>query len=123
MIILDFVLDQPAERSEKGHRYGEFGEQDPWELMDWEGKMLQHREEMRAEENDRDERKERATNLEKSWELMRMCTRYIRENNKNWKDEETERRKRQEELERKEERLAKMAEKRRKTKLQLYRER
>ena len=43
---------------------------------------------MRADEKDRDERKERATNLEKSLKIMRMCTQYIRENNKNWKDEE-----------------------------------
>ena len=78
--------------------------------------MQWHREEMREEEKDREERKERASNLEKSWELMRMCTQYIRENNKNWKDEETEKRKGQEDLDRKEERLAKIAEKRGKTK-------
>ena len=64
--------------------------------------MQWHREEMREEEKDREERKERASNLEKSWELMRMWTQYIIENNKNWKDEETEKRKRQEDLERKE---------------------
>ena len=78
--------------------------------------MQQHRDEMREEDKDREDRKERASNLEKSWELMRMCTQYIRENNKNWKDEETEKRKGQEDLERKEERLAKIAEKRGKTK-------
>ena len=39
---------------------------------------------------------------------MRLCTQYIRANNKKWKDEETEKRKKQEE---REDRLAKVAEK------------
>ena len=108
--------DQPTERSTERHRYEEFVEQDPWELIDWERKMQQQRDEMREEEKDREERKERASNLEKSWELMRMCTQYIRENNKNWKDEGTQNRKRQEDLERKEERLTKIAERRGKIK-------
>ena len=64
--------EQPTERSSERHRYEEFGEQDPWELVDWEGKMQGHREEMREEVKDREERKERASNLEKSWELMRI---------------------------------------------------
>ena len=79
---------QPTERVSERHSYKEFGEQDSWELIDWEGKMQQYREEMREEEKYREERKEKANNLEKTWELMRICTQYIRVNNKNWKDEE-----------------------------------
>jgi hypothetical protein len=100
--------DQPTERSTERHRYEEFVEQDPCELLDCERKMQQHRDEMREEEKYRDQKKERASNLEKSWELRRMCIQYIRENNKNWKDEETEKKKRHENLERKKERLIKM---------------
>jgi hypothetical protein len=62
------MTEQPTERSSERHRYEEFGEQGPWELVDWEGKMQRHMEEMREEDKDREERKERASNFGKELE-------------------------------------------------------
>ena len=54
-------------------RYAEFGESNSPEFYDWEGKMAEYRREIEREEMDKNQRKEKAQKLEKSWELLRMC--------------------------------------------------
>ena len=92
-------------------RYSEFGEEEKWEIYDWEGKMKEYKRELEVQERRRSEKIERAKKLEKSWELMRLCKEFIQKNSTVWKDEEELRRKKKDEEERKMERLREVARK------------
>merc|ERR1711940_69641 len=54
-------------------RYAEFGEEDEFEIYDWEGKMIEYKKDLEDRERKREEKQERARKMEKSWELMRLC--------------------------------------------------
>ena len=80
-----------------------YGEERDAEVVDWEEKFKEHLEETRKLERDRQEKIEQAEKKENSWALLRECTSFLRENEKNWKFD-TDRpklKKKQEEKERK----------------------
>jgi colicin import membrane protein len=88
-------------------RYAEFGGNMSPEYYDWEGKMTAFRREIEREENEKKQRLEKANNLEKGWELLRLCRDFLRENASEWTDRQEEQRVRKIEEERKAERLRK----------------
>ena len=67
------------------------GQEEKVEMVDWEEIFKSHIAETRKLEKERIDKKERAENKEKSWELLRECTRYLKDNEKKWKIEEEER--------------------------------
>ena len=67
--------------------------------------MRQYRAEIEKEEMERQKSREKVNNLEKSWELLRLCSDFIREYSKEWKEHEELRRMRNLEEGRKQERL------------------
>ena len=78
-----------------------------YEVIDWDEKIRIHRKEIEREESEDEERRERAAKKEKSWELLRLCKKYILENGRTWKINKEDR---QDEL-KKNIRLIKVAEK------------
>ena len=54
-------------------------------ITDWERRIKDHRKTLEREEKERRERLDKMENLEKSWELARLCRQFIRENSKNCK--------------------------------------
>ena len=67
--------------------------------------MTAYRSEIEREENEKKQRLEKANNLEKGWELLRLCRDFLRENASEWIDRQEEQRVRKIEEERKAERL------------------
>ena len=67
-----------------------YGDTETVELIDWEETFRQHLEETARMEKERQKRIEGAEKQEKSWELLRECVGYIKENEKAWKREEEE---------------------------------
>ena len=67
--------------------------------MNWEDKFREHIEETERQNREREEKIERAEKMEKSWELLRECMAYLKENEKSWKrdedDRQTERRRKE----------------------------
>ena len=57
------------------------------ELIDWEEKFKSHIEETKRLEKETEDRIERSEKREQSWQLLRECTRFLRENEKGWKEE------------------------------------
>ena len=57
-----------------------YGETETVELIDWEEIFKQHQEETARLEKERQERIEGAEKQEKSWELLRECIGYIKDN-------------------------------------------
>ena len=81
-------------------------EQEEWfEYINWEEKIKQHREELEREERARKTRIDKSEKMEESWELLRICMGYIRENSERWKKEEKER---QEKAQKEEEKRARL---------------
>ena len=58
------------------------------ELVNWEEIFRLHVEETKRLDREKDSLIETAQKKETSWELLRECTRYLKENEKNWKLEE-----------------------------------
>ena len=52
---------------------------------DWEKRLKEHRENLEKEEKLRLDKIQRAKSLERSWELLRLCTSYLKENSREWK--------------------------------------
>ena len=71
--------DQPVQ--EQPGTY--YGDEENVELVDWEEAFNKHLEETRRMERERQEQIERAERKEKSWELLRECTAFIKQNEKN----------------------------------------
>jgi hypothetical protein len=67
-------------------RYAEFGENVAVEYYDWEGKMAKYRRELEREEKEKNLRMEKAKNLEKGWELPRLCRDFVREHTDEWSE-------------------------------------
>ena len=89
---------------------GKFGEaEERWELYDWDRKMEEYRKEIEDEENARQRKIEKSKKLEKGWELMKICKKFIEENSKAWKDEDEMRKKKKDAEEKKTERLRTVA--------------
>ena len=55
------------------------------EMINWEEIFHKHLEETRKLERERQEKIEKAEQKEKSWELLRECTSFLKENEKSWK--------------------------------------
>ena len=62
-----------------------YGETETVELVDWEERFKKHLEETREIERQREARIENMEKQEKSWELLRECMAYLKENEKTWK--------------------------------------
>ena len=75
-------------------------------MQNWEERIHQHREEIDKENKEREKRVEEKEKKEKSWELLRQCRDYLKENEKNWKIEMTERERKRIQEEERERRLA-----------------
>ena len=58
------------------------------ELVNREENFRRHIEETRRLDKEREDLIEEAQKKEKSWELLRVCTTYLKENEKNWKQED-----------------------------------
>ena len=70
---------------ETGVYYGETVEV---EKVNWEEVFEKHTQETLRLEREREERIERKEKQEKSWELLRECVKYLKENEKVWKRDE-----------------------------------
>ena len=57
------------------------------ELVNWEEEFKAHVQETKRLQQESETRIEKAQKSEKSWELLKECTRYIKENDKSWKKE------------------------------------
>ena len=55
---------------------------------DWEEKFRKHMEETKRLEREAEELKERKEKKESSWQLLKECTRYLKENEPKWKTED-----------------------------------
>ena len=75
------------------------------EWIDWDERFAGYRKELEKEENETTERVERAAMKTASWELMRLCRNFVKENGTLWKDGEEERKREKD----KRERLSKVA--------------
>jgi hypothetical protein len=62
-----------------------YGEEQIVETVNWEEIFHQHLEETRRLERERQEQVERAEKKEKSWEMLRECTAFLKEHEKKWK--------------------------------------
>ena len=66
-----------------------YGREEEVELdEDWEEKFRKHMEETRRLERESEELKERKEKKENSWQLLKECTKYLKENEPKWKTEE-----------------------------------
>ena len=81
------------------------------EILDWDALISKHRERIRKEEKDRKEKQEKAEKKKASWELLRMCRDYIKENGRSWKADQRKRDLKNESHNQKMIRLEKVAEK------------
>ena len=61
-----------------------YGEDEEVELTNWEEMFKNHIEETKLLEKVREEKIEKADKKEKSWELLRVCTAFIKENESSW---------------------------------------
>jgi len=68
-----------------------------------------YKREIEVEEEEKRKKLAKAQKLEKSWELMRICKEYIKENSKVWENEEEIRLQKRNEEERKMERIRRVA--------------
>ena len=62
-----------------------YGEMEDVEVIDWEEIFENYNKETKRLEKEREEKIERKEKLELSWELLRECTRFLKENEKTWK--------------------------------------
>ena len=62
-----------------------------FELYNWEEEMRKYKEEIENDEKVKRERLLKKENLEKSWELFRICKKFIIENSNTWKEDKEER--------------------------------
>ena len=60
------------------------------EKIDWQARRQEILKRLEEEEEERSRRLEKAQRLNRSWELMRLCKEYIRENSNKWVDREDE---------------------------------
>ena len=79
------VEQEENEKDEEPERHAQYGQEEHHELVDWEEIFHKHLEETRQIEQRRQEQMEKAEKKEKSWQLLRECTSFLRENEKNWK--------------------------------------
>ena len=77
------------------------------EYYDWEGKMAAYKKEIEREDLERNQRMEKANNLEKGWELLRLCRDFVKTNTADWTDRQEDNKLQKLEEERKTERLRK----------------
>ena len=103
----DIEKDEQSEQEACIDRYAEFGECDKFEIYDWDKKMAEYRREIEKEEMEKNLRVEKARKMEKSWELLRMCRDFMRENAREWSEQRDLEEKRKGEEERKTDRLEK----------------
>ena len=68
-----------------------YGETQDIETVNWEEVFKKHLEETARINKEREEKIERAQKQEKSWELLKECIGFLKENEKAWKIEEDER--------------------------------
>ena len=61
------------------------------EILDWDTLIYKHRESIRKEERERKEKQEKAEKNKDSWELLRMCRDFIKENGRSWKNDQRKR--------------------------------
>ena len=64
------------------------GPEEKIELEDWEEKFREHIEQTKKMEKEAEERIERKLKKESSWQLLRECTTFLKENEKGWKIED-----------------------------------
>ena len=112
----EFENEEHSEQEVCMDRYAEFGECDRFEIYDWEKKLADYRRGIEKEELEKNLRVEKARKMEKSWELLRMCRDFMRENAREWSEKRDLEEKRKSEEERKADRLEKCS--REKEKLQ-----
>ena len=65
-----------------------YGQEEEVEMTNWEENFRAHIEETNRLEKEGEDKIERADKKEQSWQLLRECTRFLRENEKCWKEEE-----------------------------------
>ena len=66
------------------HKAIYYGEEEEVELINWEEEFKKHLEETKRMNSEREEKIERAAKMEKSWELLRECSNFLRDNEKKW---------------------------------------
>ena len=83
------VEEEKQEREEEPEKLEGvyYGETEEVEMTDWEELFRKHREETVRLEKEQEERIARAEKQEESWQLLRECIGYIKENEKAWKRE------------------------------------
>ena len=81
------------------------------EILDWDALIYKHRESIRKEERERKEKQEKAEKKKASWELLRMCRDFIKENERSWKNDQKKRDLESESKNQKVKRVEKVAEK------------
>ena len=64
-----------------------YGQEHAVELVNWEEEFKAHVQETKRPQQESETRIEKAQKSEKSWELLKECTRYLKENDKSWKQE------------------------------------
>jgi hypothetical protein len=81
-----FPEAEPAQETPPQEPHGvHLGEAIETELVDWESIFTQHLEETRRLEKEKQEKIELANKKEKSWEMLRECTSFLKQNEKTWK--------------------------------------
>ena len=84
-------LDTEIETVEEETRVVIQGPEEEVELTDWQEAFKDHILETRRLEREKLELKQRAEKKEQSWELLRQCTQFLKENESKWKNEEEDR--------------------------------
>ena len=59
-------------------------ENEEYEILDWEKEIAKHRASIQQSERETEERQERATKKRESWELLKLCREFLRDNGKEW---------------------------------------
>ena len=60
------------------------------EIIDWEAIFSEHRKKVEEENSALEERLDEVKKKEASWELMRLCTSFLKENDTKWKEKAIE---------------------------------
>ena len=55
-----------------------------YEILEWEKEIAKHRASIQQSEKELEERQERATKKRESWELLKLCREFLRDNGKEW---------------------------------------
>ena len=83
--------DLKDDETTQQERHTAYGDTEEVELVNWEEAFTQHIEETKRLNKEKEELLEKKNKKQKSWEMLRTCVEYIKENEKKWKVEEDDR--------------------------------